>query len=201
MIKFNIHQDPPRKDGKPAARHLRTVDLVPVENQELAREMHAVNPVFTAGTSIGALSLLARTLAELLAKGAAVTIDDLGTFQPHVEGDVEEVASRGSTRTRVNNLRVGSVEFRPDSAFLEAINRQARFEHILETRRTDIPDAELAAFLTAHFSTHSRLLRSQLESHFHLSKRRSLDLLNQLVAAGRLHRKGTRGNMWYEMAE
>lgn len=163
--------------------------------------MHAVNPVFTAGTSIGALSLLARTLAELLAKGAAVTIDDLGTFQPHVEGDVEEVASRGSTRTRVNNLRVGSVEFRPDPAFLRAINRQARFEHVLETRRTDIPDAELSAFLTAHFSTHSRFLRSQLESHFRLSKRRSPDLLNQLVAAGRLHRKGTRGNMWYEMAE
>lgn len=201
MIKYNIHQDPPRKDGKPAARHLRTVDLVPVESQKLAYEMHAVNPIFTAGTSVGALGLLARTLAELLAKGAAVTIDDLGTFQPHVEGDVEDVASHGSSRTRVNNLRVGSVEFRPDSAFLEAINRQARFEHVLETRRTDIPDAELSAFLTAHFSTPSRLLRSQFESHFRLSKRRSLTLLNQLVAAGRLHRKGTRGNMWYEMAE
>lgn len=201
MIKYNIHQDPPRKDGKPAARHLRTVDLVPVESQKLAHEMHKVNPIFTTGTSVGALGLLARTLAELLAKGAAVTIDDLGTFQPHVEGDVEEVASRGSARTRVNNLRVGSVEFRPDPVFLEAINHQARFEHVLETRRTDIPDAELAAFLAAHFSTHSRLLRSQLESHFHLSKRRSLTLLNQLVAAGRLHRKGMRGNMWYEMAE
>ena len=201
MIKYSIHQDPPRPDGKPTARHLRTVDLKPVDNDELAHAMHEVSPIFTAGTNIGALGLLARTLTELLAKGAAVTIEDLGTFQPRIEGDVEDVASRGGVRTRISNLRVGSVEFRPDPEFLEAINRQARFEHVLETRCTDIPDAELTAFLAAHFATHPRLLRSQLESHFHLSKRRSLTLLAHLVDAGRLRRKGTRGNMWYVMAE
>ena len=197
MIKYNIHQDPPRKDGQPAARHLRTVGLKPVDSKTLSRAMHRRSGVYSEGCCIGVLIDMVDTLPELLAKGCAVHIDGLGTFSPRVEGEVVN-ATRG---TKVDNLRVGTVEFQPDEQLLCEVNRHARFEHVLETRRTKVPDAEVSAFLVEHFATHSRLLRHHLESHFHLSKRRALELLNRLVAAGRLHRKGQTGNMWYEMAE
>lgn len=198
-IKYNIHQDPPRKDGKPAARHLRTIYLTPIDIDELVHEMHKTDGIFSAGTNIGVLYLLARTMGELLGKGAAVQIKTLGTFLPRIEGDVEDIESRGTKHPRVKNLRVGSVEFRPDAEFLEAINHYARFEHVPETLKRTISDDELTAFLAAHFATHSRLLRHDLEGHFHISKRRALDLLNRLLADRRLLRKGRPGRQWYEL--
>ena len=200
-IKYRIHQDPPRRDGQPAARHLRTLNLTSVNLDALADEMNKRDSVFSVGTIAGVLTLFVETMGGLLAKGAAVYVDDLGTFQPHIGGDVEESAMRGGgTRTRIKDLRVSGVDFRPDADLLHEINQHARFEHVLETRRTAVVADELTAFLAAHFATHPRLLRHHLEDHFYLSKRRALSLLDRLVAEGRLKRKGQSGNVWYEQS-
>ena len=195
-IKYNIHQDPPRKDGQPAACHLRTVNLTVVDNYSLTRAIRQRCNAYSEGSCIGILIDMADTMPELLAKGRAVHIEGLGTFAPHVEGDVEATA-RG---TRVSNLHVGGIDFHPDDQLLLAVNRQARFEHVLETRR-DLPtDAELDIFLDEHFATHTTLRRHQLESHFLLSKRRTLHLLEHLVAIHRLRPQGTRHTLHYVRA-
>ena len=147
-LKYNIHQDPPRKDGQPAAKHLRTVDLKTVDNRALTQAMRRRGNAYSAGSCLGILIDLADTMPELLAKGFAVHLEGIGTFSPQVEGDVEETA-RGS---RATNLRVGAVVFHPDAELLSEVNRRARFEHVLETRRSLPSDAEVAAFLDEHFA-------------------------------------------------
>ena len=166
-IKYNIHQDPPRKDAQPSARHLRTVDLKTVDADQFADAMHRHTPLYSKGTCLGLLLDMADTLPEVLASGCAVHIDGLGTFAPRVEGDV--TGTGGNLRAK--NVKVGSVEFRPDEELLRAVNRHARFEHVLETRRSQPTDEEVDSFLADYFATHVTLRRHQLESHFLISKR------------------------------
>lgn len=192
-IKYNIHQDPPRKDAQPSARHLRTVDLKTVEADQFTDAMHRHTPLYSKGTCLGLLLDMADTLPEVLASGCAVHIDGLGTFAPRVEGDV--TGTGGNLRAK--NVKVGSVEFRPDEELLRAVNRHARFEHVLETRRSQPTDEEVDSFLADYFATHVTLRRHQLESHFLISKRRALALLDHLVATHRLQPQGTRHTLRY----
>lgn len=195
-IKYNIHQDPPRKDGQPVAKHLRTVDLKTVDNHALTQAMRRRCNAYSAGSCLGILIDMADTIPELLAKGFAVHLEGIGTFAPQVEGDVEETA-RGC---RVNNPHVGTVVFHPDEELLSEVNRLARFEHVLETRRSQPSDAEVDTFLDEHFATHTTLRRHQLESHFRLSKRLALRLLEHLVATHRLLPQGPRHTLHYVRA-
>ena len=64
-IKYNIHQDPPRKDAQPSARHLRTVDLKTVEADQFTDAMHRHTPLYSKGTCLGLLLDMADTLPEV----------------------------------------------------------------------------------------------------------------------------------------
>jgi hypothetical protein len=181
-IHYITHSDPPRADGKRTSQHLRPTKLQSVDLMALVDEMHTEEPIFTRGTSTGVLYALARTLPKLLAQGAAVYIEGLGTFTPQLEGDISGDDAR--------EVRVSGVDFRADDECLKLINSRAAFVHVLEKRSSQPTNAEVDAFLDEHFARHSTLQRHELQEHFNLSKRNALRLMELLVATKRLMPKG-----------
>lgn len=182
-VKYTVHQDPPRQDGQPAGLHVRAHELEGVNTAQLVADVgRREGQLYSAGTISGVLTDLSDWLAEYLAGGHAVTLTGIGTFTPHVEGEVAD-DERGRS---VGQLRVGSVHFAPSAELLESVNRLTSFERVAATRTAEITDAELDAFLASHFAAHPRLQRHHVERHFNLSKRRALALVGRLVASGRL---------------
>ena len=176
VIQYSIHQNPPRQNGGPAGCHLRVHRRGDIDTAGLSCEVGSrENQLFSEGVILGVLTDLADWLAEYLAGGYAVTLNGIGTFTPHVDGNED-----GS------GLCVGDIVFTPSDALLARINAQTRFERVAATRRTAVTDAEVTAFLDVHFASHQRLQRHHVEQHFHLSKRRALSLITRLVNDGRL---------------
>ena len=195
-IKYSIYQDPPRRDGKAAARHIQVKDLEAIRNKGLAEEMS--NEVYSRGTIAGVLVKLSEELPELLAQGNTIHIDGIGTFTPKVSGVIKNRKKRnGTMQVTATALRVSGIDFQPSDKLLRAINAHAKFERQPERRMTDVSDEDLRAFLARHFSTHADLRRSDLVDAFNISKDRARTYLLSLVADGTLTRQGSRGTSCY----
>lgn len=182
-IQYSVRQDPPRQDGQPAGLHVRTHKLEEMNTAALAASVgRREGQLFSESTISGVLTDLSKWLAEYLASGHAVTLTGIGTFTPHVDGEVEDDA-RGR---RVGQLRVSDIHFAPSAELIDSVNGLTSFERVGATRKTNITDTELDAFLAGHFAEHSHLQRHHVERHFNLSKRRALSLISRLVNDGRL---------------
>lgn len=163
--------------------HIRVSKLGVMNMLELAAKATTYNNhPFSEGVIVGVLTDLATWMGDALAEGHAVTLNGIGTFEPRVEGKVEEKTS-GLT---VSGLKVGNVVFKPSAELMEGINDKVCFERELPLRSAEISDAEVEAFLNEHFAGHDQLQRHHLEEHFRLSKRHALDLIQRLVANGSL---------------
>ena len=181
-IPYSIHQNPPRQDGQDGGYHLRVQRLRAMDTFDLADEAVRNNSVFKEGTIVGVLTDLSTWLADALASGRAVTLNGIGTFAPHIEGQVEA----GPDGLKAKDLRIDGIVFTPSGQLLERINRRTHFRSQLPARRAEVTDAEADAFLDEHFAMHTRLQRHHIEQYFHLSKRRALALISRLVGDGRL---------------
>ena len=184
-IKYSIHQNPPREDVQAGGHHIRVSKLSALNTLELAAKATTYNNhPFSEGVIAGVLTDLATWLGDALAEGHAVTLNGIGTFEPRVDGKVEDRAS-GLT---VSGLKVGNVVFKPSAELLEDINDKVHFERELPLRSGKVSDAEVDEFLDEHFAGHDQLQRHHLEERFRLSKRHALDLIQRLVTKGSLRR-------------
>lgn len=188
-VHYIICQDPPRRDGQPAAQHLQVKNLRPVETEQLAEAMcHHNKHGMEKAIYYPALINLSDTLPRLLRDGCSVTIRGLGTFTPKLSGTV--------TGKRVTDLQVSGIDFQPDERCLKVINNGIRFKHELQPR-TAVTDEEVSRALAAHFSDNKTLVRSQLIQLLHISRDRAAQLLRRLTADGTLLQKGYRATSHY----
>ena len=194
-IQYFICQDPPRRDGKPAARHLQVKNLTPATNEDVAERIQSLNNLLDIGTSTAVLLDLRRALAELLSEGNSVHLSGIGTFTPKVSGKIGK-AKAGVLRSRVDNPQVVGLDFQLDASFLDAINRGARFEHIPEPR-AGVNDEELRNAVAQHFAAHDALTTGELSQLLHISKDRARTYLNKLVTDGILRKEGVRAMTKY----
>ena len=195
-IKIFICQDPPRRDGKPAARHLQVKDLTPADNYAVAKEIEKLNNLYSIGTGVAMLTELKRALAGLLADGHSITLDGIGTFTPKVTGKIK--AAAGGKRSRVDAPQVTDIDFQPAPTLLHNINRHAKFDHILEPRSA-VSDKELRDALAAHFSTNTSITTGTLSQLLNISRDLARKYLNNLAADGTLRPEGVRATKRYVM--
>jgi hypothetical protein len=188
-IKIFICQDPPRRDGKPAARHLQVKGLTTTDNYAIAKVIEKLNHLYSVGTGVAVLTELKRVFAELLADGHSITLDGIGTFTPKVTGKIK-VAVVGK-RSRVDAPQVNGIDFQPAPTLLHDINCRAKFDHILEPRPA-VSDEELRDTITTHFTTNAFITTGTLSHLLNISRDLARKYLNLLVADGTLRPEGVR---------
>lgn len=192
-IKYFICQDPPRRDGKPAARHMQVKDLTPADNEDVAKRIQRINNLLDNSVGAAVLIDLRRALAELLSEGCSIHLNGIGTLVPKVSGKIG-APRKGDSNPRVDNLTVSGVDFQPDATFLDAVNRHAKFEHLPEPR-TSVGNEELRTAVARYLSDHDAITTGQLSQLLHISRDRARMYLNQLVADGVLRREGVRATV------
>ena len=194
-IKFFICQDPPRRDGKPSARHLQVKNLTPASNDDVAERIQSFNNALSIGSSTAVLIELRRALAELLSEGCSVRLDGIGTLTPKVGGRIGK-AKEGGLRSRVTRPQVVGLDFQLDANFLSAINRRAKFEHIQEPR-VGVDDDELRNAVDNYLADHDAITTGEFSEYLHISKDRTRAYLNKLIADGMLRKEGVRAMTRY----
>ena len=193
-IKIFICQDPPRRDGKPSARHLQVKDLTPTDNYAVAKEIEKLNHLYSIGTGVAMLAELKRAFAGVVADGHSITLDGIGTFTPKVTGTIK--AGTAGKRSRVDAPQVTDIDFQAAPTLLHDINRHAKFDHILEPRST-VSDKELRDTLATHFATNTSITTGTLSQLLNISRDLARKYLNNLTSDGILRPEGVRATKRY----
>ena len=197
-IKIFICQDPPRRDGKPAARHLQVKDLTPTDSYAIATEIEKLNHLYSVGTSVAVLTELKRIFAELLADGHSITLDGIGTFTPKVTGQIK--AEAVGKHSRVDVPQVNGIDFQPAPTLLHDINRHAKFDHIIEPR-SSVSDQELRDTIATYLTTNTSITTGTLSHLLNISRDLARKYLNILVADGTLRPEGVRATKRYVLVK
>ena len=99
-----------------------------VETADLA-EIIARRSTFSSGEVKGLISLLSDTMAECMAKGESVRVAGVGLFTASLGLlDGVERAEEGGPQHNARNIRVRSVNYRPDSVLVEKTNSRCELK-------------------------------------------------------------------------
>ena len=100
------------------------------DTEELAERM-AQGTTFNKGEILGIIHLLSRKVAEQMASGRSVKLDDIGTFTPSLSlkrGKERESPDGTGSKRNAESIEVGKVNFRPCKGLVQEVNRQCALE-------------------------------------------------------------------------
>lgn len=125
MQECNLQQEDGRKCLYP-----RLIGLRSMENDQLIEHISSTAG-FSKGVVAGVLTALPQAMRLWMSTGYSVKIDGLGRFTPTLElrpgAEREESEQTGSHRN-ASSIRVGSISYRPDPAFVNDVNLNTRLE-------------------------------------------------------------------------
>lgn len=185
-IQYDFYQTPSPKgsDRKPSL-HAR---VKPVDTTTTAEVYELINQFTSLSTADmkAAIDALANILEMKLTSGNRVHIDGLGTFGATLTCPPVDTPNE----IRAESVRVKSVVFRPEKAFVQRI-RRAGLERVREKNHSrNHTDGEVEAKLSAWFATQPTLSFRQFCTLCGFTRSTGQRRLKPLLDAGRLRRTG-----------
>ena len=149
------------------------------------------------GEMLAALSTLQSVMLHELEKGNAVSLPGIGTFRLSLKGSIE----KKDGNYRGHDVRVDSLQFRPDSILLSKI-RRFEVDQVPYGRDIQTEEAEIETRLAALFAKKNVITHKDVSFAFEqtLSRGRITSLLGKLVREGRLVREGKGAQTSYRLA-
>ncbi len=144
----------------------------------------------TPADVVSAVTALKEEIAEQLKMGNNVHLPGIGYFSIAATGELYQ--DPRSKHYRLRNPRVRTVNFRPDTLFMEALEG-ITFENgtYRNTPFSDTDDHATDATLKALFAHQSFITVGDLRAHLNLSQSSAYRLAARLVEEGRLRNAGT----------
>ena len=165
--------------------------------EEFMDRYDAEGSPFRQGVMVGALYTMRDKLLDMMSDGSAIHLPGFGTFTLTLGGKVE--VQNGSYVGR--DVHVDGIRFTPDERLLDALRRLKVDQDPLPVRPY-VDEQDLDAALADLFARQDTISRRDLSYALGstLSLHRLSDLLNRLVAEGRLRREGTGSQTRYRKA-
>ncbi len=148
----------------------------------------SAHSVIDRATFSPAIYELVHAIAEELKKGNTVSIQDLGTFQMQIG---TEQAIKASERTNTQAIKVEGVKFTPSPHFMDLLKDTEFAWEPKEITNAPITDEQVMEHLSAWFSTHDSITRSQFCTLFHMRRTTATKRINTLISKGLITRAGT----------
>lgn len=188
MVKIEWQEMPPRKgqEGEESRLFPRMKDNGVLEFDTLC-ELAAKGSGLSEGTLYAAWFKLARTIAEELAKGKTVKLDDLGSLRLSIGTDAKVTCT---TKQRKNKVKVQGVTFQPDGDLMKAIGKPD-FEWQPDAALQHAPSAqELAEPLCTYLDEHGSITRAEFARVFRLKRTTAINRLHELACMDVIRQKG-----------
>ena len=172
-------------DKKKRVVYARPVLRGKVGNEEITEEL-VRSTTLTASDIAAVLTGLGERLAEHLRQGELVTLKGIGSFSVRIKS---EQGKKKNGRVKMTDLHVSGVLFRPATDFLETV-QEVEF-NLTAGPTVRMPSEEkISTALQKHFSKTGFITSSDIMEELHVSRRRSRQILTQLVDGGVLTRRG-----------
>ena len=171
-----------RKTGEKKA-YYRLKTARKIDFQQFIDYISSHNSGISRGEAFRVLMHATDTLAELLAEGYSVTIDDMGTFKATV-GLVEDKEmdsfEEGTPKLNARSLKIDGVSFQADKKLIVNVDK-----------RCDLKRAGVSRLCRSPFTKEERLQKAQefLKTHGAMKVKHYMELtgLSHTVAAKELH--------------
>ena len=162
-----------------------------VTTKELAKEIAASCTIKEADVA-GVLTALSQRIQRTLLNGDRVELGDIGTLSVTLTCGNKHRADNVTAR----DIKVRRIAFAPSKELTQAM-RGAEMKSAGPTHTKQLTMEEIEKRLTAHFTTHEALYRSEVESICECTRYRATQLLTALVEAGKLRAAGRKNGRYY----
>lgn len=151
----------------------------------------------TSSDIAAVLTGLGERLAEHLRRGELVTLKGIGSFSVRIKS---EQGRKKNGRVSMTDLRVSGILFRPAPEFLRTV-QDVDFSLTAGPVVKTPSEEKITAALDKHFAKTGFITSSDVMRELRVSRRRSRQILTQLVDDGVLTRRGTGPMTHYVLTE
>ena len=192
-IRFSVHRNPLTDKEGNNTYQVRHEPTGTVKTKEFTEHLQLHNTIRPAVMEM-ALAVLKDEIVEMLLDNKRVHIDGLGTFflklgfrkEQDEEGNEQKTAFTNPADITGNNVRIDSIGFSPDKAFVEQTNRKAvHFENL--TGRGSVghsaryTNEQLVSKIDDYLTSNDYLTRRTLTHEFGLTSYMALKWLDRLT--------------------
>lgn len=162
-----------------------------VTTKELAKEIAASCTIKEADVA-GVLTALSQRVQRTLLNGDRVELGDIGTLSVTLTCGNKHRADNVTAR----DIKVRRIAFAPSKELTQAM-RGAEMKSAGPTYIKQLTMEEVEERLTAHFTTHEALYRSEVESICECTRYRATQFIEAFIKAGKLQVAGRKNGRHY----